>query len=262
MNTGSKEVGLLTVTHRGTGTPLVFLHGWPDDPTLWDGLASRFESDHCCIRVQLPAFPGSDAERGADFPVLADQLEAQLASLLGDTRAVFAGHDWGAILTYLFAQRHPGRIERLVTLDVGGQIQPSVAEWPIFVGYQGWLIAAEAAGRFAPRLGDRMARWMAHRARAPHPERVTARMGYPYRYAWRAILIPGHRDSLARRFRPSHPLLFIYGTRKPFPFHSRSWIETLEADPDCEVVGVDATHWVMLDREDEVAEAIAAFIGR
>ncbi|MCA9571181.1 MAG: hypothetical protein KC656_25250, partial [Myxococcales bacterium] len=158
------------------------------------------------------------------------------------------------ILTYLFATRHPGRLERIVTLDVGGHLQPGLRHLPLFLGYQGWLIAAEALG------SDGMARWMAGQARAPHPERATARMGWPYRMAWRALLRRRYRKSLVRRFRPELPVLFLYGTRKPFMFHSRWWIEALEANPDCRVQAVDAGHWLMLKRPEAVEAAIRAFV--
>lgn len=251
---------MIHLTSEGeAGTPLVFLHGWPDDPSLWDDLISRFRPRRC-LCVQLPAFPGSDRATGADFPVLVEALEACLREEVGEAKVIFVGHDWGAVLTYLFATRYPERLDRVVTLDVGGhlKIEPSYAA--AFLGYQAWLIAAEAVGRVSRRSGDRMARWMAAQARAPHPERVGARAGYPYRFAWRAMIRRSYRKSLVRRFEPRHPHLFLYGTRKPFPFHSQWWEHLLDERPDCQVVAVDADHWLMVGQPDVVFDAIAAFV--
>jgi pimeloyl-ACP methyl ester carboxylesterase len=249
------------ITIEGSeGVPLVFLHGWPDGPDLWDDLVRRFLPRRC-VRVQLPAFPGSHARTGADFPDLVDTLEAELEQALGGQPVVFVGHDWGAVITYLFAVRHPDRLERVVTLDVGGHLAVSARDAPVFLGYQAWLIGAEALGRAFPRIGDAMARWMARQAGAPRPERIEARAGYPYRYAWRAMLRPRYRKSFVRRFEPRHPHLFLYGANKPFPFHSDAWEATLARRDDCEVLAVArADHWLMLRQPEVVYAAIAAFV--
>ena len=105
-----------------------------------------------------------------------------------------------------------------------------------------------------------MARWIARTAGAPEPEKITARCGWPYRYAWRAVLNRRYRKSFVRNFEPRHPLLFLYGTRKPFHFHSERWEQTLEARDDCRIQPIDADHWLMLKRPDEVYASIAAFV--
>lgn len=252
---------MIEVTTEGSGgVPLVFLHGWPDDPSLWDDLVARFVDARQCLRVQLPAYPGSSFDRGDDFPALVHQLEARLQELVGDQKVIFVGHDWGAILTYLFVTHYPDRLERVVTLDVGGHMQPPLRWMPVYVGYQWWLIAAEQVGKASPGIGDAMARWMAKQAHAPHPEKITANSGWAYRYAWRAILRPKYRRSLVFRFKPKHPHLFVYGTRKPFHFHSDWWLKTLEERDDCVVVSVPAGHWLMLKCHEEVFRAISDFV--
>jgi pimeloyl-ACP methyl ester carboxylesterase len=49
----------------------------------------------------------------------------------------------------------------------------------------------------------------------------------------------------ARPLRAACPMLFVYGTRKPFMFHAPAWAERLAAAPGCAVQGLRTGHWVM-----------------
>jgi pimeloyl-ACP methyl ester carboxylesterase len=44
------------------------------------------------------------------------------------------------------------------------------------------------------------------------------------------------------------PLLFVYGERKPFMFHSQAWLERVAAMPGSAVQGLPCGHWVMISR--------------
>ena len=43
---------------------------------------------------------------------------------------------------------------------------------------------------------------------------------------------------------PSCPVLYMYGARKPFHFHSRSWMRHLKERSDAKVVAMASGHWV------------------
>jgi pimeloyl-ACP methyl ester carboxylesterase len=40
-------------------------------------------------------------------------------------------------------------------------------------------------------------------------------------------------------------MLYIYGKRKPFMFHSAQWLEKIASFPGSQVEGFDTGHWVM-----------------
>ena len=104
---------------------------------------------------------------------------------------------------------------------------------------------AIGAWKIGGSLGDwmtrKMARWVRSRS---DPRFIASRMNYPYFTAWF-----GGAESFARqtqRFKPACPMLFVYGRRKLFMFHAKSWIEQLAGQPGNRVEGFDAGHWVML----------------
>ena len=110
------------------------------------------------------------------------------------------------------------------------------------LAYQGWLALA---WRIGGAVGDGMARRMAAamHVRAPAAQ-IRARMGYPYWITWTGT----HGSYRAvRPFDPAVPMLFIYGRRKPFLFHSSAWCQALDARPGSQVVEMKTGHWVMLD---------------
>ncbi|HZC17955.1 MAG TPA: alpha/beta hydrolase [Caulobacteraceae bacterium] len=103
------------------GTPIIFVHGWPELSTSW--------------RHQLPVFGGlgfravapdmrgygrsslySRHEDYAQEPIVADMIE--LLDHLGAKRAIWVGHDWGAPVVWSLAQQHPDRCHGVAALCV------------------------------------------------------------------------------------------------------------------------------------------------
>ena len=245
---------MLHLDDDGRGPPLVLLHGWPDSPRVWDGLGPRLvDAGYRVIRVYLPGFHGSPETHGAPFPVLAERLRDTLDEL-GLERVPLIGHDWGAYLSYVFEKAYPERVDRFVTMDVGGHI--TVANPLVgfaIASYQAWNISAWFWGHLLPGLGSWMTRFMAGRLKAPRPETVPWSANYPYFYTWKAML--SFRDPL-QDYAPKRPVLYFFGERKPFHFHSERWL-TLAT----RVVPVPgAAHWLMLDDEDLVYQEIREWL--
>ena len=251
------------VEERGApGPDLVFLHGWPDGPHLWDGLSQRLTVGGRRVFFTLPAFADSAATHGADLPELVARLHASLDAI-GCERVVLVAHDWGAVLGYLYEAAHPERVDRVVAFDVGGHFAPRTPRDALYVvAYQWWLIAAFFVGKLLPPLGDAMTRWMARQARAPRPDQARSRANYLYYWVWLSMLLPGRRPALSR-YRPTRPVLFLYGERKLFMLHSLRWERALpERGDGSKVVPVaKAGHWLMLDKPDEVAGVVEAWLG-
>jgi haloacetate dehalogenase len=107
----------------GEGPPLFLLHGYPQTHVMWHRaapkLAERFRVILCDLRgygqSSVPPtvpdhFTYSKRAMAGDVIDIADQLG--LASFL------LCGHDRGGRVAYRMALDHPGRVERLVTLDI------------------------------------------------------------------------------------------------------------------------------------------------
>jgi len=112
----------LEVDDRGSGAPVVLLHGWPDAGRLWrhqvDALgAAGFRT----VTPDLRGFGQSDRPDGVEaygLPSLVADVQG-LLDHLGIERAHVVGHDWGAALAWVFATLVPDRVESLVALSVG-----------------------------------------------------------------------------------------------------------------------------------------------
>jgi pimeloyl-ACP methyl ester carboxylesterase len=158
--------------------------------------------------------------------------------------------------------RYPQLVRRVIGVDVGDagsrrhRHSLTLKAKAMIFGYQSWLALA---WRIGGRLGDRMARAMARALRCPvDPGTVGATMGYPYYIQWTGAY-GGYRQ--AKVFKPEYPMLFIYGRRKPFMFHSPDWVEALASGPGHRVVGFDTGHWVMVQRPDEFNRTVLAWLG-
>lgn len=241
-----------------SGPALVMLHGWPDTYRLWDGCVAALRPHRRCVRFTLPGFdPGGGAAVPAFDDVVA--LLGRVADTVSpDAPVELLLHDWGCMYGYTWAARAPGRVRRIVGVDIGDsgsrahRASLRKRDVAMIVAYQGWLAAASAVGG---RLGDAMSRRMASLMRAPAPrESIVAAMSAPYVQAWTGRMREGAR--VLARLDPPCPMLYLYGERKPFQFHSPQWAAALAARPGCAVVPMRAGHWVMRDRPAEFEAAV------
>jgi pimeloyl-ACP methyl ester carboxylesterase len=231
---------------EGKGPPIVMVHGWPDTHRLWDAQVAALRDRYRCVRFTLPGFEAGTARRAYSLDAVVQTIAQVVEQAGGGAPVTLLLHDWGCFFGYQYALRQPQRVARVIGVDVGDAgSRRNLAELSLkakaqIVGYQLWLAAAWFIGI---RLGDRMARWMARAARAPAAsDTIHAQMGYPYAVQWFGIA-GGYRA--AAHFMPDCPMLFVYGRRKPFMFHSSDWAAEVAARPDSAVRAFDCGHWVM-----------------
>ena len=88
-----------------------------------------------------------------------------------------------------------------------------------------------------------MTRGLAKLAQAPARDRpLDAVINYPYRNVW-ADIASGRAGQLTRGYWPTCPLLFVYGSKKRFMFHSPAWIEHVRRVGG-DVIEIPSDHWV------------------
>ncbi len=245
---------------------LLMLHGWPDTLRLWDGTVAALQDRYRCVRLTLPGFDLAGPPRSVPVDTM-QQLLRDIVDAVSPGRPVtLVLHDWGCIFGYEFAHRHPQRVARIVGLDVGDH---NSSAWRRAVGpkglwrvaaYQLWLALAWVVGRFgAPRWADRLTRWQARHLRCPvPPQRMGWQMNYPYAMKW--LGVAGGMAHLAPVAAAAHPMLYVFGTRKYFMFHSPEWLAAVRARAGSAVVGMRASHWLMLDRPAEFHAALRAWL--
>jgi pimeloyl-ACP methyl ester carboxylesterase len=94
----------------GRGTPLVLIHGYPLDHTIWNPVVPLLEDDFDLILPDLRGFGQSGTTQAAYR--LADMAAdlAALLDLLKIDKAVIAGHSMGGYIALAFAHAYPGRL--------------------------------------------------------------------------------------------------------------------------------------------------------
>lgn len=248
--------------HAAPGFTLVLVHGWPDTPRLWDAQVAAFEPQHRCVRFALPGFE-TPIERPARPPSLqevVDQLRATVDAASPERPVVLLLHDWGCLFGYEFAMQHPQRVAAVVGVDIGDFSSPGflrsldLRAKLMIAGYQLWLALAWWLGG---GVGDRMTRVMARWLRAPAaPQTVHAGMNYPYFVQWTGASGGYRRARCFDAIAHGVPMLYLYGTRKPFAFHSPAWAEALAALPGCRVLPMRTGHWVMVQAREAFNAAV------
>lgn len=226
------------------GPTVVFVHGWPDDASLWDAHVARLEDRYRCVRTTLPNFDGRRTARwGYDTDEIVAALTELVREVSPDAPVTLVLHDWGCFWGYLLHHRHPELVAAVAGLDIAPHVEPGPGAVLGIIAYQWWLVAAFLVDG---AVGDWMTRSLAKAMQAPAPaQRITSWMNYPYRNVWKQIFTGRARNETADYW-PRVPLLFVYGKKKPFPFHSQKWLRHVESSGG-RSLGLDCGHWVPLE---------------
>jgi len=100
----------------GAGLPLLLLHGWPHDRSLWAGQLHGLVAHARCVAPDLRGFGGSTVAPPFTIDQYADDVAA-LMNVLGIERAVIGGLSMGGYIALSLLRRHRERIRALVLAD-------------------------------------------------------------------------------------------------------------------------------------------------
>lgn len=120
----------LSVHQAGRGTPLILLHGYPQNHACWSRIAPTLAEHFHVIIPDLRGYGDSDAPRdNADHSTYAKRTMARditgLMDALDLPRAHILGHDRGGRVAYRLALDAPDRVDRLGIIE----IVPTGAFW-------------------------------------------------------------------------------------------------------------------------------------
>lgn len=99
-----------------SGEPVLFVHGFPHDRSLWNAQLAALSARSRCIAVDLRGFGESSVQPPYSMDQWADDLAALLDRLRID-RVVFCGLSMGGYVAFSFWRRHPDRVRALILMD-------------------------------------------------------------------------------------------------------------------------------------------------
>jgi pimeloyl-ACP methyl ester carboxylesterase len=251
----------LRVARLGEGPPLILLHGYPENLRIWNRLAPLLATRFQVIAFDWPGMGFSEPWPGGATP----QIKAdRLVALLDEWRiekASMLGLDMGAQPALAFAALHPERISRLIAMNslVFGDEKTS---WEIR-----WL-RKFGFNRFALKYLAALVFWRAEKTFLPRGSRLDRETRDDF---WRAFstvevrrfvskMCSGYQGSLGKLptlyKQISCPTLVLWGEHdKHFPVIQAERLHQCISGSTLEIVP-RGTHWMVLDRAEELADRI------
>jgi 3-oxoadipate enol-lactonase len=107
----------LAYDEAGAGVPVVLLHGFPFNRTMW---REQIESLKDSYRVVAPDLRGLGETTVTDAPATMEEMARDVAALLDElqiTRCVFGGLSMGGYVALAFYRRHRLRARALILAD-------------------------------------------------------------------------------------------------------------------------------------------------
>jgi haloacetate dehalogenase len=277
--------GLIHARVGGDGPPLLLLHGYPQTHLMWHAAAPRLAERFSVVATDLSGYGESLRPQTADDhaphskrALALDQLQAMAS--LGHERFAVAGHDRGGRVAYRMALDHPNRVSALAVLD----IVPTADVWARADGllsmvYWHWGFLAQPAPLPERLIAGARDAFFDHHLLSiglgSDPERYPAEVMDAYRAqladesAVHAICedyragatIDRALDEADRGRQIACPVRCLWGLRGALPvFYGdvldvwRPWASEVTGR------GVDASHFLVEDRPDEVSADLAEFL--
>jgi pimeloyl-ACP methyl ester carboxylesterase len=103
---------------RGTGVPVVFIHGFPTSSHLWSDVVPLMPRGHRLVVLDLLGYGRSDRplQRAVDIRAHAERI-VELLDELRIRRGCIVGHGIGGGIAQSLAIRHPERVSHLALID-------------------------------------------------------------------------------------------------------------------------------------------------
>jgi pimeloyl-ACP methyl ester carboxylesterase len=258
------------------GPLVILLHGFPEPWFCWRHQIGPLST--AGYRVLAPDQRGYNTSdkpgRVKDYAL--ETLAADVVGLIdrsGRARARLVGHDWGGIVAWWVAIRHPGRVERLAVLNA-----PHAVAFRRFVLRHPAQLLRSWYAFFSqlPRLPEaryRQDNW----STLVRALSTTSRPGTfqsedldRYRRAWSepgAITAMVHWYRAALRHRPPPadpqvhvPALIIWGVRDVFLLRGNAEASAALCDDVRIVWFEEATHWIQHEEADRVNPLLVDFL--
>ncbi|WP_031464876.1 alpha/beta fold hydrolase [Sciscionella sediminilitoris] len=261
----------LAYRDRGTGEPVVFVHGTPSHSHEWRDVVPRVEATgHRVLTYDLLGYGRSERPLDRDTSVAGQTtLLGALLDELGLDRVTIIAHDIGGAIAARFALAAPERVRRLMLLDTVSYDSWPSASWRSIIAEHLEDYRNLSRREFDTLLTRQLEMTVADK------EIMTGAVLEAYLAPHQSGLGPGsffehqvrHYDSIYTEEISAHlgrlrmPVRILWGAQDEW--QPLDYARKLAADiPGAELVTIpDAGHFVMEDAPDRVTEEILDFLG-
>lgn len=135
--------------HGGSGPPLLLLHGYPQTHVIWHGVADALAREFTLVMPDLRGYgdsskPPGDAKHETYSKRAMAKDMADLMTALGHPHFAVCGHDRGGRVAHRLVLDHPGRVSRLMLVDISPTITMFGATDKRFAdAYYHWFFLAQ-----------------------------------------------------------------------------------------------------------------------
>jgi pimeloyl-ACP methyl ester carboxylesterase len=277
----SLDVDGLSIFYREAGpsdSPAVLLlHGFPSSSRMYEPLLARLADRYRLIAPDYPGFGHSDAPDPKNFAYSFDRLAQvieRFTQALGLTRYTLFLQDYGGPVGFRLALRHPQRLQALIIQNAVAHEDGLGPLWNARKAFWADRRAHEAALRenFFSLAATRQRHvgsspnawaydpdlWTDEFAFLSRPGQADIQIELFYDYRTNIASYPAWQAWL-RQQRP--PLLVMWGRYDPSFLAAEA--EAYRRDvPDAEVHILDAGHFALDEKADEIAALTRVFLGR
>ena len=265
------------------GTPVILLHGFPEFHYGWrKQIPALAEAGFRVIAPDQRGYNLSEKPRGVSAYKV-DTLTQDVLGLLdhfGIQKVRLAGHDWGAVIAWNLALKHPERLEKLVILNVP---HPDVMKrfllknpeqrrrsWYVFFFqipfFVEWVLKRDNYHNMARVLvgSGRKSTFSrndleAYRKAWSQPGALTAMLNW-YRSVVRESMKDIFRKSARNGRKVNVPTLMLWGVNDVALSHEMAQ-PSIDLCADGKLLLFEkATHWVQHDEADEVNKNMIEFL--
>jgi pimeloyl-ACP methyl ester carboxylesterase len=248
------------VFYREAGTKnaptIVLLHGFPSSSREFDTLIPLLATRYHLVAPDFPGFGQSDAPPPSSYVYTFDNLAKTINGLLEQleiNRYAFFLHDYGGPVGFRIMAEDPERLQALIIQNANTYKEGLGAKWVSFSATeQRHTLGTSHPERYNP---DSWTDEYAHLSK-PGQREIQASLLYDYRTnvasypAWQAWL---------REHKP--PTLVVWGGNDP-SFIAPGGKAFKRDVPDAEIYMLDAGHFALDEKNDEIASLILAFLAK
>lgn len=240
---------------RGTGKPILFLHGAYLSKKEWSHQLDEFAKDYQVIAMDLPGHGASDKLARYSVEVMAEYI-FKFIEVVRITSCIICGHSLGGMVAQVIAQEHPNVVEKVILADTSFGVRSTVLEsiltslsMPIMK-----LISVDGQAKlFSDQMGkhDRnIKEYVLYEIKSHAHDKKN------YHMIWDAVTAFKNKENLTRI---TCPTLILVGERnKQTHKQAKYMVKTISQS---ELVYIrDASHMLNMDNAVEFNQSIKEFI--